>query len=495
MDVHGGRLLVSLLLVTCLALAGCQGDPGPAADTGVVVGAGPASAVGRPDVVMFLTDDQSLRDLSAMVRTRRWMRRTGTTFTRAFSQYPLCCPARATLLTGQVAHNHGVMGNEEPWGGFTLFDDSRTLPLWLQAAGYRTLYLGKYLNGYPLAGEETYVPPGWDEWHAPVRGIYNYRHFQVNDNGTLHRYRRYQADYVRRRAVQLVTTYAAGEQPFFLWAGFLAPHAGLPVEPDDPRATHGPGAVDTPAVARRYRDSEAGRRLLAKPSVNEADMADKGPLLRDRGTYPRAQLREEEQQRREALRSVDDTVAAVLAALRRAGELDDTVVVFTSDNGFMVGEHRWNHKILGYEESARVPLLMSGPGVPRGETRRALVSLTDLPATILDLAGAEPGLPQDGISLLRVLDDPGSVTRRSLLLEAGGSLTHRTASRLYTGVRTADGHVLLRWYDGSEEVYDLTTDPFELDGGVSAAEAPRLDDLRARLAALQDCVGAECSSR
>ena len=178
-----------------------------------------------------MTDDEALDDMWVMPKTRQLIGSGGATFDRAFSNYPLCCPARATVLTGQYAHNHGVMGNEAPWGGYTKYVDERdSLPVWLHAAGYRTAMLGKYLTGYPLKGHDTYVPPGWDDWRVPVDGTYNYEYRTVNVNGRLRKYHEYQAGYLADQADEVISQQAPGK-PFFLWASFLAPHAGDPLDP------------------------------------------------------------------------------------------------------------------------------------------------------------------------------------------------------------------------------------------------------------------------
>jgi N-acetylglucosamine-6-sulfatase len=167
------RAFACLLAATCCL--------GPAFTGSTALARGPQTA--RPNVILITTDDQSLTDLGVMRNVRAQLGRRGTTFTNAFSPYPLCCPARASILTGQYAHNHSVFGNRPPYGGFQAFDDDNTLPLWLQSAGYRTAIIGKYLNGYPGVAGQDYVAPGWDLWHVPTRGIYNYRHWTLNEDG------------------------------------------------------------------------------------------------------------------------------------------------------------------------------------------------------------------------------------------------------------------------------------------------------------------------
>lgn len=497
MEVPGIERVRALLVVAIasavLALAACTDGEAPAltpdsSESAAERVRGPERA--QLNVVLFVTDDQTLDELAVMPRTRRLIGEAGTTFRQAIAQYPLCCPSRATLLTGQLAHNHGVLGNEEPWGGYGHFDESETLPMWLQDAGYRTAMVGKYLNGYPDPADPdgaTHVPEGWTDWHVPVVGPYQYRSFTVNENGTLVPRKQYQSAWTAETVSSLVRRYAEGDPPFFVWAGFLAPHVGGPREPDDPA---GEGRVGTPAVEDRYRDTVTGG-LSSKPSRRETDLRDKPSWLDERSVLDPAAMDELFRQRRESLKSVDDAIARVVETLDATGELEDTVLVFTSDNGTMLGEHGFNQKIYGYEESIRVPLLMAGPGVARGAVRDQLVSLTDLPATILDLARAKPGLPQDGVSLVDASNDPGHLAERHLLLEAGG-WPNEDQERLYTGIRTSDGRVLLRYFDGWIETYDLVDDPFQLDGTTSAAEREWRKELLAELDRLETCVGEEC---
>lgn len=446
-------------------------------------------AVRRPNVLLLLTDDQTLADMEAMPRTSRLMGRIGTEFTHAISQYPLCCPARATLLTGLESHNHRVLGNDPPWGGFDFFDDEQTVPVWLQRSGYHTSIVGKYLQHYEE--HPTYLPPGWSDWRVPTIGTYHFYNRLVNENGTL-RWTRdsYQTSWARDVVEQTITR-RAGDRPFFAWVSFLAPHFGGPVEPDDPRASDPGSRVDTPAVEDRYRDAAAGLRNPRDASFNEPDNRDKSRFMRRQVPLPEQFLDESLQQRRESLMSVDDAVVDIIRTLRRTGELDRTVVVFTSDNGFATGQHRWFHKVLGYEESIRVPLFVAGPGFARGAVRDQLVTLTDVAATFVDVAGVAPDLPLDGRSLRPLSADPLEPGRSQLLLEAGG-WPFPDLKYLYRGVRTSDEMTYLRWYDGHEEVYDLRRDPLQLDGTVDQQEAAALPGLRSSLSQLGSCRAQDC---
>lgn len=493
-----GLLLVGFLLLGCSPGAV---DPTPrSASSSAPVQVPPTAAPQelraaqlrrKPNIVLLMTDDQTLSDMSVMARTRRLIGHRGATFRRAFSSYPLCCPARTTVLTGQQAHNHGVMGNEAPWGGFTKFrGDAETLPVWLSGVGYRTSMIGKYLNAYPAPGGSTYVPPGWSNWLVPVEGTYDYYDQVVNENGVLRAHHEYQTSWVTRQAVDVVRAGASSRRPFFLWASFLAPHFGLPVESDDPRAFD-PDATDTPAVPEKYRDFYAARRLPHPSSLNEKNLRDKAPFMSRAEAKPVADLREAYQQRLEALRSVDDAVGRIVRVLRATGQLRNTYLFFVSDNGFMVGQHRRFMKVLGYEESIRIPLLIRGPGIPAGSVVRQQVTLADLSATLSAVARAAPTRRADGVSLLRMVGHPHVLRDRPVLLEAGGWPFPRR-QRLYVGVRTAENRVLLRWFDGTEELYDLRSDPFELHGRVSRREHPWLRPMRRELRVVRSCVAATC---
>ncbi len=483
--------MLAVVLAVCVLLTGWQtpGSALPSADQP----AGTAARASRPNVVLIVTDDQTLADMRALPRTRSFFGDRGAVFSRAFSQFPLCCPARATLLTGQLAHNSRVQSNRPPRGGFTALDARETLPVWLRRAGYRTAQVGKYLNGYPLPGQKRHVPRGWTDWRAPVQNVYDYSMFLVNQNGALRHHRGYQARWVQTQVSDLVRRYARSDRPFFIWANFLAPHSGHPLESDDPIRRIGPEGVTTPAVEARFRNTMRSVRLPAKPSLHERNLDDKGFRGVPQGEFrtlppsQRWQLQELYTQRLESLRSVDVAVAGILASLRATGRLGNTLVVFTSDNGYFVGEHRLVGKMLPYEESVRVPLMMAGPGVPPGVRRHQLVGLVDIPPTVLQVAQARARRVQDGASLLPLAASSTVGADRSLLLE--GEVRRRGQARLYTAVRTSDDKVLIRWRSGLEEVYDLARDPYQLRGEASPAEAARRPALRRLLRAMQSCRG------
>jgi N-acetylglucosamine-6-sulfatase len=445
----------------------------------------------RPNVLVLETDDQTQAEMAVLPTVRRLIGDEGVTFDNSFVTFSLCCPSRASLLTGQYPHNHGVRGNGPPLGGYYKLDSTNTLAVWLQRAGYTTILVGKYLNMYGTR-DPTEIPPGWSEWHGLVDySTYRYYDYTMNEDGKLTTYCAdrqpscYQTDLLRDKADEVIRRRAPEPQPFFMWVTFLAPHAGDPADPDDP----GDPFIPTPSPAPRYQDAFANEPLPMPPSFNETDVSDKPlavrrPLLNEREI---AAIRENWQQRRETLLSVDDAVGSILETLRETGELDNTLILFTSDNGFFHGEHRIVYgKTWVYEPSIRVPLLMRGPGIPHGVHRSQLVANIDYAPTILDAAHARPGRLEDGISLLPLARDGDKEVGRDLLIDNEPGPAHfdaiRTRSWLYAEYTT-----------GERELYDLAHDPDELQ---SLHADPRYADIRKALArrlhVLVACKGPTC---
>ena len=440
----------------------------------------------RPNVIVLMTDDQTVESLRVMPNVRRLIGDEGATFENSFVGFALCCPSRATFLTGQYAHNHGVLGNKPPSGGHAKLDHSNTLAVWLQKAGYTTVHLGKFLNGYGTRDPRE-IPPGWTEWHGSVDpSTYRFRGYTLNENGDLRTYRRYQTDVYADKAVEIVKRRSAERRPYFLSVAFLAPHSGGPREPDDP------AGQSTPMPAPRHRDAFAAEPLPAPPSLNEADVSDKPQGVRNRPLLPDERLaavRENYRQRLESLLAVDEAIARILAAAREAGELDDTLVIFTSDNGFFHGEHRIpSGKVLVYEPSIRVPLLVRGPGIPRGLRVSQLVSNVDLAPTIAAAAGATPARRLDGVPLLPLVRSPSPVRSRDLLVEGAAG----RSGNGFTAIRTPR-YKYVEYANGERELYDLERDPYELESRhADPAYAGIRTDLARRLAKLRSCAGSSC---
>jgi N-acetylglucosamine-6-sulfatase len=443
----------------------------------------------RPNVVVVMSDDQTVESLRVMTNVRTLLQAQGTTFSTNFASYPLCCPSRSTFLTGQYAHNHGVLSNMAPTGGFTKLDHTNTLPVWLRRGGYHTVHIGKYLNGY-RQGVSPDVPPGWSEWYGSYDpSTYRFYGYTLNENGKLVKYGNdpasYQTDVYADKAVGIVRRRAAAKRPFFLWLSFLAPHVGGPPTPGRPALTTLP--------ARRHLGRFATSPLPTPPSFNEADVSDKPGSIRTRPPLTRKQvaaITERYHLRLESLLAVDEAVGRLVAELKRTHQLSRTLIVFTSDNGFLQGEHRIPiGKERPYEPSTRVPLVMRGPGIPAGLRLRQPVANIDLAPTIVAAARAHAGLPMDGRSLWPLFADPGVFWGRDLLLE--GPLTDEGETK-FRAVRTPRW-LYVRYLTGGEELYDLLVDPDQLTNLRSdPAAAGVRADLRARLDGFETCVGADC---
>ncbi|MGH3141948.1 MAG: sulfatase family protein, partial [Gaiellales bacterium] len=412
----------------------------------------------RPNIIVIMTDDQTVESIRVMKNVRRLLAAQGTTFDNSFASFSLCCPSRATFLTGQYAHNHGVLSNKPPYGGYYALDSSNTLPVWLKRAGYETILVGKYLNEYGEHDKHE-IPPGWTEWHGAVNhSAYRFYGYTLNENGMLVKYGKdrasYQTDVYADKAVEIVRRRASGRKPFFLWLSFLAPHVGGPPTP-------GRSALTT-LPAPRHLGRFAAAPLPTSPSFNEEDVSDKPGSIRTRPPLSDQQvaaITERYHLRLESLLAVDEAVGRIVSALKKKGELSQTLIVFTSDNGFLQGEHRIPiGKERPYEPSTRVPLVMRGPGIPAGLQMRQPVANIDLAPTIVAAARTHADLPMDGRSLWPLFADPGIFWGRDLLHE--GPLTEDAQTK-FTALRTPRW-LYVRYLNGSEELYDLLVDPNQL---------------------------------
>jgi N-acetylglucosamine-6-sulfatase len=469
------RVLLAALVATAVLLPGAADEPQHAG----------AQAPPRPNIVVIMTDDQTAESVRVMANVRRLLVERGTSFTNSFTVYPQCCPSRATFLTGQYAHNHGVLGNSPPAGGYIKLNHANTLPVWLASSGYYTAHIGKYLNGYG-GRDPREIPPGWTEWRGSVDpSTYRYTGYTLNENRTLTTYAGYQTDVYATKAAEIILRRAPLAQPFFLSVAFLAPHSGAPADPDDPGA-----GIVTPSPAPRHRNAFAAEPLPRPPSFNEADVSDKPSGIRNRSLLPTTRIsaiRENYQQELESLLAVDEAVARIVAALQASGELANTLVIFTSDNGFFHGEHRVAQgKNLPYEPAIRVPLALRGPGVPAGLRLGQRVANVDLAPTIVDAANATPGRLLDGRSLLPLLASPATPLARDLLVERG------PGEDPYAALRT-NRYLYVEYASGARELYDLATDPYQLRSRhADPAYASVRSNLAARLARMRTCRGANC---
>ena len=466
---------VALAVVAATVASLLSGDDPPSA--------GAQTGAARPNVVVVMTDDQTAESMRVMRNVRDLLIERGTSFTNAYATFPLCCPSRATYLTGQYAHNHGVLANTPPRGGYERFDDSQALPVLLRRSGYVTGHVGKYLNGYGKAGESArHVPRGWHEWLAPVKettfAAYDYT---LNENARLKRYgdsaSDYKTDVFVDEAVRFIGRRAADRRPFFLSLAPTVPHidGSLPAE-----------ARRNPIPAPRHRGAFRDEPLPTPPSFDEADVSDKPEFVRSEGRLDSetvAAVTRRYRSELESLLAVDDAVGAIVRKLATEDVLDHTLIVFTSDNGYFHGQHRiYEGKDRAYEEAARVPLVVRGPGFPAGVEREQLAGNIDLAPTILDVADARAGPAMDGRSLVPLAASSSQGTRRDLVLEGSTFRALRTPEYLYARQST-----------GEEELYDLARDPFELDSQhASPTYGAVRDRLRARLRALKNCSGMAC---
>ena len=487
---------MALLLVLAAPIAGCSGDddePAPRA---------PAAAQSEgPNIVVVMTDDQTLGSFTeeTMPQTTRFFEERGTVFETAIATPPLCCPARASFLTGQYPHNNGVITNAP---GYPLLREKESvLPAWLHYGGYRTGFVGKYLNGYELVSDQP--APGWDSWFAAA-GYPAYFNYELRDGDETLSFgsdpEDYSTDVFTRGALSFIRDSSEGSRPFFLWLAYNAPH----IVGSDNRPCE--GEVPQPRDEQGFRPF-ARAELPSPPSFGERDLSDKPEWLRGKPALTDADVETMTLRWRctlAALPPVDEGVARIARELRRTGELDDTVLVFLSDNGYFFGEHRIvGDKRLAYGAAAHVPMAISYPG--HSDTGRVdeAVGTVDLAPTLLDIAGVKPCIRPgscrklDGRSLVPLLEGRGASwpADREVLVELDDGFRYEAVrSRRYLYVELDEDRQgpLPR---PAPELYDLREDPHELENLLRADPAagrPVARRLARRLDALRACAGEEC---
>jgi N-acetylglucosamine-6-sulfatase len=503
-----------------------------------------------PSFVVIQTDDQTLDQLydtfrqeptlQAMPNTLQLIGRRGMTFNRYYISYPLCCPSRVSLLTGRYAHNHNVRGNVPPNAGYTGFSFrgamTHNLATWLQGAGYRTIHVGKFLNGY---GDEPYddgktVPPGWTAWHSVIKAdTHHYFYgYTLNNNGTLEgpygdsgsweprEYGvrddlgcplaplnglpcHYVTDSLTEIAAQelLATSH---EQPFYLQLDYTAPHGDFrrPAGPE-PAPRHYDWFKGAPFPHSRSEGFAEGN-VSDKPSfIHDAPYLS----LRDIHTY-----RVYYQKALDSLRAVDDGVKRVIDTLGYLQRLRNTYVIFTSDNGFFFGEHRLTGgKFLAYEPAVHVPFMIRGPGIRPNSSTGELAANVDVAPTILELAGVEADKSIDGRSMVPFIRDPELRSRRPILFESfvetadveanattparpgpSASVSILAPPKDYEGIRLGP-FKYIAWPSGEKELYDINKDPNELNNIVRIPNYfPVRNLLHRQLRRLENCIGREC---
>lgn len=470
----------------------------------------------KPNVIVIMTDDQPYSLTVAMPNVQNLLAERGVQFGNAFTTNSLCCPARTSVLRGQYVHNHEVLSNGGPQGGFPKFYqtgyEASTLATWLQGAGYHTALMGKYLNAYPYgppeddppnytAPRDSYVPPGWSEWFGfydvpldPNNTPYRMYGYRVNEDGRARWYGNradeYQTDVLAERASDFVRRSGRSNTPFFLYLAPTAPH--LPTIP-----------------AARHEGRFAGLQAPRSPAFNEADTSDKPRWVRAVPRFSDAKVaRLDDVYRRQAemLLAVDELVGALVETLLGTGELGNTYIVFTSDHGFHAGEHRLGEmKLTPYAASTQIPLLIRGPGVPEGVVREELVLNTDLAPTIAGLVGAPVPEFVDGRTLEPLWQQQSPAWRRTSLTEfwprraiEDYGLEHLNVNvtvPTYRAVRSLR-HLFVEYtyQDGTTEgeLYDLVNDPFELENLYNRTDPAVIAAFSAHAERLQRCRAAGC---
>jgi arylsulfatase A-like enzyme len=430
--------------------------------TAVVGLSTPADAARRqPNILVIQTDDENFSDLrpAVMPNTERFIVGHGTLFTHYDVATPLCCPSRASLLTGQYPHNDGVFNNKPGYGG--LRDPASTLPAWLQARGYVTAHVGKFLNRYERVAPSLATPaPGWDQWFT-IPEAAHYYDYDLGANGRLIHFGTKPSDHVTRvlsrYTLKMIHRYAGGPTPLYLELDERAPHdSGGPAIPEK--------CHNRPIPERRDQHALIHAKLPRTASFNEHNVSDKPPFISGLpliGREVRGEIRRDYVCRLEALRGVDRAVGHIWHALANVGALRDTVVVFVSDNGYFEGQHRLvKGKALPYEAAIHQPLAIRIPAAYRGGPRvsrvRNQVANIDLAPTILHLAGGHPCTASgdcrtmDGRSLAGLMTGsaPDFPNNRSMMVElANGHGVHGVCA--YRGV-----HQTGFFYDRYSSVYD-----------------------------------------
>jgi N-acetylglucosamine-6-sulfatase len=446
---------------------------------------GTAQIAERPNFVFVMADDLDERSMQDLPGIRDVMGTTGTTLENAYVTFSLCCPSRATILRGQYPHNHDISGNALPQGGAVKFRDlgldKSTIATWLNDAGYQTKYVGKYMNGYG----GLYVPPGWDEWYV----LQDAHGTDVTDKPASDApaqtvtFTGHSTDVFANKASDFIKRSSTNTESFFLLVGTTAPHT-------------------PPAVAERHQTQFATTPLPKPPNFNEEDVRDKPAWVRSRSLNSQAQIDEMLKEYRARLRSmlsVEDLLRQTIATLQETGELENTYIFFTSDNGYHMGNHRLGiAKRTPYEEDIGVPLMVRGPGVLAEATRQHLVINNDFAPTIADLAGVNIPAFVDGSSfapLLTATPPALSAWRKAFLEEGWPDTNHPDIPQvpLHKSVHTQQ-YMFTEYDTGERELYDLSTDPYQLQSKPRTGNEQLYSTLESRLNALRACSGAGCRS-
>jgi N-acetylglucosamine-6-sulfatase len=443
----------------------------------------------RPNIIFILADDLDTQYgnwTNYFPKIKTLLSDKGLTFTNAYVSVGLCCPSRASLLTGRYAHNTKIMTNHFPNGGFQkMYDlnlENSTIATWLQNAGYRTALFGKYLNGYPANVNETYIPPGWTEWYAGEYDPYKQFNYTFNQNGKLVFYGLQPEDYLQDVLKDLATDFinrtTLDQGPFFMWISSFSPHRP---------------AAFAPRYAKAFSQSMAPR----PPSFNDPNISppslwtNKLPLLNNTQISFLDNLY---RRRLKSMLAIEDTVEAIIDALNNSNQLDNTYIFFSSDNGYHLGQHRMRSgKNTEFEEDICVPLIVRGPNIPQGINSNALVLNNDIAPTFAELANASWPETIDGRSMLPLLfpsNKTDIVWRRAFLIEHWTNSV-RKSPPLFKGIHTKD-KVFIEYSNKQQEYYDIEYDPYERNDNVSGMNQITWNKLSIWLRNLQLCAGQSC---
>jgi arylsulfatase A-like enzyme len=498
----------------------------------------------QPNIIFVLTDDLDVTSMSQFPKLKALLADKGMTFQNHFVSLSLCCPSRAATLCGEYAHNTGVFtnsaeNNDGTSGGYIAFqksgDTNRTMAVWLKDAGYQTALMGKYLNGYDSSEGVPYpVPAGWTDWVVPIDGnAYAQYNYTLNVNGKPEEHYLANCDHVHtkgqknckldltgatkedkeasfmmnvieRKATDFITTNAAAQKPFFLYVAPYTPHG-----PSTPAPQYESLLTDDSWLTAHPFPKSA--------SFNEADTTDK-PLWAQQaallGKKQIAALEKNYHKRIISMYGVEDMVSSLIDTLTKVGELDNTYIVFTSDNGFHLGEHRLEAgKLTEFDTDLRIPLIVRGPGITPGSIETALTANVDIAPTLATLAGLPIPASVDGRSFVPFLFGQTVPYRQALLIEhadpantkllgptgeprdtetedeaiKGGELVGK-----YIGVRTLQYTFVHYVRTGEDELYDNLNDPAQLSNIASTTDSTLVQKLRSWATDLSTCKGETC---
>lgn len=508
-------------LISAPALAAPAASPGAATSAGQAAPTRP-NPNERPNFIVIQTDDMTVEDLETMPYVKELIGAQGATFDQMLTPFALCCPSRAAMMTGCYPHNTKVQSNFPPEGGFLpweLNNGRDHTAAYLKDAGYHTVHVGKYINGYGMYNRPVdRIPAGWSEWYGTSDpSTYQMYGYLMNEPDGPHLYgdfetedeKNYGSDVYTSKALGVIERAAADPDPFLLQVAYLAPHVETKpltdgtwkdswADVDKPEEGSGITIESIPPrPALRHQDLLPDVQLTKDPSFNEADTSDKHPIIADLPLLSDEEIHELEvdnRQRKLSLLAVDEGVRDMVEMLRQTGQLDNTYITFMGDNGYLLGQHRISYgKYFPYEPALRIPTVMTGPGIIKGQNITGMAFEIDIAPTILELAGVIPDRTPDGISLVPQLTQGKPMPKRTLLLSSGPQQSASgTELPRFDGVRT-DRYSWWVYEDGFEEMYDLVRDPYQME---SVADDPAYLKTKLGLIAqwhrLKDCEGPEC---